>query len=240
MLTHTNSRQAVVTVAAVLTTIALAASPAAEAKRKWVAGTIERSTVVNCPSLIDGFPYTEVGAVANAEAFVDSHRLPRVGKTFYVHTEPGAIGHPCANQAVAVEIVLPRGVKLSITRRTPIRCAYWDIDTRKVTKVGRSGGCPRKSKRGVYGLALNRTGSKGPAWDLPYGQALRIDVPVRSKRRLKGAAGGSVSCGRREGDPPCRPSRAGDNLQFADHVFDGNASPWLSPSVPLFVRPRKR
>jgi hypothetical protein len=237
MLTHTTWLQRLVTVVAVLLTAALAASPVAEAKRKWVAGTIERSTVVNCPSLIDGFPYTEVGAVANAEAFLDSHRLPRVGRTFYVRTEPGAIGHPCASQAVAVEIVLPRGVKLSITHRTPIRCAYWDIDTRKVSKVGRSGGCPRKAKHGVYGLALNRTGSKGPAWDLPYGQALRIEVPVRSKRRLKG---GSVSCGRGEGDPPCGPSTARDNLQFADHVFDGNASPWLSPSVPLFVRPRRR
>jgi hypothetical protein len=227
------------TVVAGILITALAASPVAEAKKKWVAGTIERSTVVNCPSLIGGFPYTEIGTVANAEAFVDSHRLPRVGKTFYVHTEPGAIGHPCASQAVAVEIVLPRGVKLAITRKTPIRCAYWDIDTRKVTKVKRSGGCPKKAKHGLYGLALNRTGSKGPTWELPYGQALRIEVPVRSKRRLKGAAGGPIQCGRSEGDPPCSPKNAGDNLQFANHVLDGNDSPWLSPNVPLFVRPRK-
>jgi hypothetical protein len=227
------------TVAAGILITALAASPVAEAKKTWVAGSIERSTVVNCPSRIGGFPYLETGAVANAEAFVDSHRLPRVGHTFYVRTEPGAIGHPCANQAVAVEIVLPRGVKLAITRKTPIRCAYWDIDTRKVTKVKRSGGCPKKAKHGIYGLALNRGAGKGPTWELPYGQALRIEVPVRSKRRLKGAAGGPITCARNEGDPPCSPQQAGDHLQFANHVFDGNDNPWLSPNVPLFVRPRK-
>jgi hypothetical protein len=227
------------TIAAAVALVALAACPAADAKKSWVAGSIERSTVVNCPSLINGFPYTETGAVANAEAFIDKNRLPRVGQTFYVRTEPGAIGHPCASQAVGVEIVLPRGVKLAITKKTPIRCAYWDIDTRKVTKVRRSGGCPRKAKHGLYGLALNRTGSKGPAWDLPYGQALRIEVPVRSKRRLKGAAGGPITCGRNMGDPPCSSKSAGDNLQFADHVLDGDSSPWLSPYVPLFVRPKK-
>jgi hypothetical protein len=224
---------------AALVVLGLVLCPAAEAKKKWVAGTIERSTVVNCPSLISGFGYSEVGAVANAEAFVDKHRLPRVGQTFYVRTEPAAIGHPCANQAVGVEIVLPRGVSLAITKKTPIRCAYWNIDTRKVTKVPRSGGCPRKAKHGVYGPALNRTGSKGPSWELPYGEALRIEVPVRSKRRLKGAAGGPITCGRSEGDPPCSRKSAGDHLQFANHVFDGNATPWLSPNVPLFVRPKK-
>jgi hypothetical protein len=41
---------------------ALALSPAAEAKRTWVAGSIERSSVLNCPSEISGIPYTEVGA----------------------------------------------------------------------------------------------------------------------------------------------------------------------------------
>jgi hypothetical protein len=225
-------------VAAMLLTSALAACPVAEAKKRWVAGSIERSTVTNCPGLIGGFPYDETGAVANAEAFVDSKRLPRVGQTFYVRTEPASIGHPCAEQSVAVEVVLPRGVRLAITRRTPIRCAYWDIDTRKVSKVSRSGGCPRKAKHGVYGLALNRTGANGPTWDLPYGQALRIQVPVRSRRRLKGAAGGPITCSRNEGDPPCSSRQAGDHLQFADHVFDGNANPWLSPNVPLFVRPR--
>ena len=218
----------------------LAFCPVVEAKRSWVAGSIERSSILNCPSVITGAPYTEVGAAANAEAFVDRRRLPRVGSTFYVRTEPGAIGRPCADQSVAVEIVLPRGVRLATTRRTPIRCAYWDIDTRKVTKVRRSGGCPRRAKRGVYGFSLNRSGSQGPTWALPYGQALRIEVPVRSTRRLKGGAGGSLSCGRREGDPPCPASKAGDNLQFADHVLDGNASPWLSPHVPLFVRGRRR
>lgn len=216
----------------------LALCPAAEAKRRWVAGSIERSSVLNCPSVISGIPYTEVGSVANAEVFLDRHRLPRVGKTFYVRTEPAAIGRPCADQSVAVEIILPRGVRLAITGRTPVRCAYWNIDTRKVTKVGRSDGCPRQARRGVYGYSLNRSGGQGPTWALPYGEALRIEVPVRSTRPLRGGAAGAISCGRQEGEPPCSARQAGDNLQFADHVLDGNGSPWLSPHVPLFAKPR--
>jgi hypothetical protein len=138
-------------------------------------------------------------------------------------------------QAVSIEVVLPRGVKLASSRRHPIRCRSLDIESQRFTKIGRSQGCPRRAGRGIYGRSFNRNGRP---WPLPYGKAVFIEIPVRASRRFVGAGGGSPSCGRREGDPPCRRDQLGHSLEFAVHVLDGNASPWLSPDLPLFVRRR--
>ena len=214
----------------------LIAAEAADAAPSWRVGTIERSAVLNCPSVIGGFPYSEVGAMVDAEVHVDDSDLPKVGEVFYVRTVPAAIGQPCAGQHVAVELVPPAGVELAIGAQTPVVCGYADIDTGALTEIGPGEGCPQRPQAGVFGHAFNRSVGD-PAWPLPYGKALIIQVPVRAQRPLKGAAGGTVSCPRAEGEPPCPAEQAGDNLQFAVHVLDGNASPWLSPHVPLFVEP---
>jgi hypothetical protein len=218
--------------------LALAAPVPALGAKKWIAGSIEKSTVVNCPSLIAGAPIQEVGAVANAEFLADKNKLPRVGQAFYTRTQPAAVGRPCADQAVGVELVLPAGVKTAISRKRPVRCFYIDIDSRQSTRVTRSQGCPQKTGNGAYGRSLNRSGSQGPAWDLPYGKELSIEVPLRSSRKLKGTA--PPSCSRSEGEPPCARKDVKNNVEFAVHVLDGNASPWLSPHVPLFVRPKAK
>ena len=223
-------------VAIVALGLVLASAVPAEAAPGWVLGSVERSSVINCPSLISDNPYREVGAIAGAELLVGRRSLPRVGEVFYVRTRPGAVGRPCADQSVAVEVVLPVGVKLAISPGKPVRCSYFDIDSGKVTPVSPAQGCPQRAGPGIFGRSLNRTGAEGPAWTLPYGQGLSIEVPLRSSRQLKGIASQTPSCGRREGEPPCRPEQAGDHLQFAVHVLDGNGSPWLSPYIGLFAQ----
>jgi hypothetical protein len=106
-----------------------------------------------------------------------------------------------------------------------------DIDTGAVTPAA---GCPQAAQQGVYGPAFDQVagGSISP-WEIAYGQALIIEIPLRSSRRL---AGTSPSCGRTEGQPPCAGDRSGDTAQFAEKIIDGWASPWLSPYVALFVR----
>jgi hypothetical protein len=228
-------RRALIACAASLV-LALSTDPAAAAPA-WSGGTVERSQVINCPSQIAGSPYPEVGTMTNAELYADPDALPRVGDVFYARTIPGAVGRPCADQAVAVEVVPPVGVQVAISDANPVRCVYFDIDSGLETPVGADQGCPRQATPGVYGLALNRTGAQGPTWTLPYGKALRIEVPLRATRTLAGIGGGTPSCPRREGEPPCRPDQSGDSLQFAVHVLDGNADPWLSPYVGLVVAP---
>jgi hypothetical protein len=221
-----------------LAALAFVAAVPAQAAKKWITGSIERSTVLNCQSVIIGAPRQEVGAVANAEFRADKKKLPRVGQAFYVRTQPAAVGRPCADQAVGVELVLPPGVRTAITRKRRIRCFYIDIDTQKKTRVTRSQGCPRRTGTGVYGRSLNRKGSKGPAWDLPYGKEVSIEVPLRSSRRLKGLP--APNCSRKEGDPPCSREDLGPNVEFPVHVLDGNRNPYLSPHAPLFVRRKAR
>jgi len=205
------------------------------AAKNWVLWEIERSHVINCPSLIGGYPYDEVGALANAESYIDRKRLPKVGQIFYVKTGPAAVGRPCVNQqSVAIEIVLPPGIKVAALRRAPIRCTLLH-SRNKVTRIGRKQGCPARPGRGLYGPSFNR---RGRPWPLPLGSAMFVEIPLRASRPFKGAAGGVPSCRRIEGQPPCRPSTLGHNLQLASHILDGNRSPWLAPTLPLFVKPR--
>ncbi len=121
---------------ATLVGLALAISSAApaEAARQWVIGTSERSTVLNCTSVVIGEPYAEPGLTADAAWFVDKRKLPRVGEVFYVRTFFGAVGRPCVEQTAAVEVVLPRGGKardlasrvplssLAVAQRAPEKC----------------------------------------------------------------------------------------------------------------------
>jgi hypothetical protein len=86
----------------------------------------------------------------------------------------------------------------------------------------------------VYGPAFDQAagGSISP-WELAYGKALIIEIPLRSSR---GLAGTSSGCGRAERQPPCAGRSSGDTAQFAEKIIDGWASPWLSPYVALFVQ----
>ena len=63
-----------------------------------------------------------------------------------------------------------------------------------------------------------------------------IEIPLRSSRPLKGAAGRPASCVRVAGRP-CSAAQTGDNAQLGVWVSDGRLDPWLVPTVPLFVEP---
>jgi hypothetical protein len=204
----------------------LAAAAPADAALEWHAGSTEQSYVGNC-----NFD-PETGIIANAEFQSDPVRLPSTGDVFYVRTIPGRVGNGCGIPMSAhVEIVLPPGVATAVSRAHPVRCNSLDIDSGAVTPAG---GCPQAAQQGIYGPAFDQnTGGSIAPWPIAYGQALIIEIPLRSNRRL---AGTSPSCGRTEGEPPCAGERSGDTAQFAEKIIDGWASPWLSPYVPLFVQ----
>lgn len=205
----------------------LVAAPA-NAALEWQPGTIEQSTVSNC-----NFD-PETGIYANAEFQADQSNLPKVGDIFYVRTIPGRVGNGCGSgMSVHVEIVPPADVAPAISSSTPVRCNYMDIDTGTLTPAS---GCPQAAQSGVYGIAFDQVTPGGATetapWDLPYGQALVIEIPLKASATHAGAG---PTCSRYNGDPPCTSS--GDSLQFADKVIDGYGSPWLSPWVGLFVEP---
>jgi hypothetical protein len=224
MLTRAHPVRTLVIAVAALLSLLMPAQ--AQAALEWHPGSIEQSYVGNC-----NFD-PETGIIANAEFQSDPVDVPRTGDVFYVRTIPGRVGNGCGiGMAAHVEIVLPPGVTTAVSSAHPVRCNSMDIDTGAVTPAA---GCPRAAQQGVYGLAFDQAagGSISP-WELAYGQALIIEIPLRSSRRL---AGTSPSCGRAEGQPPCAGARSGDTVQFAEKIIDGWASPWLSPYVALFVQ----
>jgi hypothetical protein len=213
-------------VSAVVALLSLVVAAQAQAALEWHPGSIEQSYVGNC-----NFD-TETGIIANAEFQSDPVQVPRTGDVFYVRTIPGRVGNGCGiGMSAHVEIVLPPGVTTAVSSAHPVRCNYMEIDTAAVTPAA---GCPQSAQQGVYGAAFDHAagGSISP-WEIAYGQALIIEIPLRSTRRL---AGTSPGCGRTEGQPPCASASSGDTAQFAEKIIDGWASPWLSPYVALFVQ----
>src|SRR4051794_24400878 len=181
------------TLATALTAAALLAAAPAYAAQQWNGGSTEQSTVSNC-----NFD-PETGIIANAEFQADSAALPKVGDVFYVRTIPGRVGNACGiDMNVHLEIVPPVGVSPAISSSTPVRCSYMDIDTGATTPAS---GCPQAPQTGVYGVAFDQLTPGGATdtypWAVPYGQALIVEIPLRSSRRL---AGGPPSCSRGNGD----------------------------------------
>ena len=211
--------------------LALTFAVTALAKPRWNIGRSEGSTVQACSSV--GFePLFYTGVYVQTWFHADPKALPKVGQTFYARVAAGAPGDPCVTQAASIEVVPPRGVQLAITAKTPVRCyAYTAKATSRLTNAQ---GCPQRAVRGPYGFLLRRTTRGDGLWELPVGNGIQIDVPLRSTRRLRGIV--APSCARLAGRPPCPVARAGDYLQFAVRVADGNDNPWLVPHVGLFVR----
>jgi hypothetical protein len=222
-----------ITALALAAGLALTLAAAALAKPRWIDGRMVQSKVYSCSSVAIGQPILITGAVAQVGYLADPQALPRVGQTFTARMFIGGTGQPCADQAASMELVLPRGVALAITPRRPVRCTY--ITQQQISRLTAAQGCPRRPQRGSYGLLFPRTTRQDGLWALPPGEGFLVDVPLRASRKLNGIRSGLPSCVRRDGQPPCRPSRARDHLQVGVRMYDGNANAWLVPTVGLHV-----
>jgi hypothetical protein len=223
----TTQRQRRCTALAVAAGLSLIIAATAVAKPRWIDSLLVKSTVESCASVAIGDPLLITGAVAQVGFFADPKALPKVGRTFYARIFVGGAGKPCADQAASLELVLPAGVSLAITPKTPIKCT--DINQKKIFKITPAQGCPQRAKHGIFGLLFPRTTRKDGMWALPPGEGVMVDVPLRSSRKLNGIASGQPTCVRSEGQPPCPASKARDHLQLGAHVSDGNDNPWLVP-----------
>lgn len=219
--TRSAGRTALCCAGTLLVAAALSAGPA-----HAVGGTIENSWVRNCNG------DREEGITVGSE-FLDEPNQ-RVGDVFYARTYIGRVGGACgAHMAAHVEVVPPVGVSTAISPGTPVRCGH--LSASGITQF--DAGCPQTSTPGMFGAAFGEATPAGPrAWEMPYGRALTMDIPLRSSRRLVGSASMLPSCNRVYGSPPCPAEQAGDHLQFAIKIVDGFGAPWLAPYVPLFVQ----
>ena len=203
----------------------------AAGKPKWISGQHVNSTVHSCV-----FGDDRAGVLAEASFRADPRRLPRRGQTFYGRAFIGDAGGGCVTPFAQLQVVLPLGVKLAISRRTPVRCRSFASPTSPIVPLSRTQGCPRRAARGTYGLLLNRTTRQDGLWELPPGEGYYVEFPLRSKRRLKGIESAVPSCPRAADGPPCPRDDAKDNQQVAALVSDGDTNPWVVPHVGLLVR----
>ena len=185
--------------------------------------------VTNC----NFFPEKGIDNLAQFQA--DTAALPKVGDTFYVRMLPARSGSGCGiAMHIHPEIVLPVGVELAISAATPVRCLSWDYLADIATPLD---GCPQTPQTGAYGPSFDQETPNGPMpWEVPHLRGVVIEIPLRSSRPLKGAAGRPATCVRVAGRP-CSAAQTGDNVQLGVWVSDGRLDPWLVPTVPLFVEP---
>ena len=209
------------------------AAPPAHAAPEWHSGEIESSTVTNC----NFFPEKGIDNLAQFQA--DRRRSRRSATRSTCGCSRRAAG-AAAGSAMHVhpEIVLPEGVSLAISGATPVRCLSWDYLADVATPLD---GCPQTPQAGIYGPAFDQETATGPKpWEVPHLRGVVIEIPLRSSRPLKGAAGRPATCVRYGGRAAVRRAQAGDNVQLGVWVSDGRLDPWLVPTVPLFVEPGRR
>jgi hypothetical protein len=216
--------------------VSLTLPGAAAAKPRWIDGQMVRSTVTSCASIVAGVPVLTAGVLAEASFRADPKRLPKTGQPFYARVFIGGAGEPCVTQYAQLQVVLPVGVELAISRKRPVRCTHFTSPESPIVALTREQGCPHRASRGTYGVQFDRTTREDGLWELPRGYGYFVDFPIRSSRKLKGIANGPPACDRLEDGPPCSRREVRDNLQAAIFVIDGDTDPWVAPHIGLFVR----
>ncbi len=176
--------------------LALALVPVASAQGapRWLDGPTRTEILnTNCISQISGFPYSENEIGAYVGQYVDD-RSPVVGEVFDIHIVLATLGNECAGTRPGIEIALPPGVRPATTG-PGIRCYIRSSGSQPFGRVSVAQGCPSRLRAGTtwhpavptwYSLNPEPGSPAAPAWPLPQGAALEIQVPVVSNRIMNG------------------------------------------------------
>jgi hypothetical protein len=177
---------------------------------QWYDGGIQYSSITNCVSIIQGFPYEERGAGAFVGFFGQpTSSLPAPNTTYYIHIYVAGLGNSCSGQRFFADVALPPTTALAIDGVNPVLC---------YTHLGQVTGadCPQTlppSSWNPGAFALYSTdNAHANLWPLPQGGHWEFLIPVRSTTTLTSAT-----------------------LQANVWVLDGNSSPWLRPTQGVFV-----
>jgi Ca2+-binding RTX toxin-like protein len=175
-------------------------------------GAIKYSTVINCPSMIMGSPYTEfgVGAYTGYYAHPDNN-YPQAGKdAVYMHLVVAGLGNPCGGGTYFwPSFALPQGV--SWFTGAEIKCFY---DGNPLSAAS----CPQWNALKIgqgpngsdwYQMVPTNTGQ---TWGVAQGHTFEFLLPIHAP------------------NGPVTSQRLNVYLQTAD----GNSSPTLNPSALVY------
>jgi hypothetical protein len=172
----------------------------------WYDGLIQYSTIINCVSIITGYPYFESGAGTYVGYYANpSSGLPIPNSVYYVHIIIYGLGNACSGMYAYVDLGLPANTSLAISAGNPVYCFADGIA---------STGCPQTLPASTYNPGLFKVPSTAvnETWPLPQGHNWEFQIPVTSTTTLSGST-----------------------LQAGIWMLDGNDSPWLNPTEGVYV-----
>lgn len=195
-------------VAASILLVGSVTSPASAVGRDYDGG-IRYTTIINCPSMIMGTPYTEKGAGAYMGYYADPEStFPKVGDTTYLHVAVYGMGMPCSGGTYfAPEFSLPTGVSFNTSQ--PIRCFENGQERTGATLCPQWGNVVQSGGNWQYWSGDSQHGN---AWGVAQGGNWDLRVPITSNRVI-----------------------SGELLRTFVKTADGNDNPTLALDVPLYI-----
>jgi|GEM_PF-5283994 len=176
--------------------LTLLPATAAHASPRWLDGPLTNDIVnPNCTSLIFPPAYYEYEIGAYMGQYVDDDS-PVVGEVFDLHLVVATLGNNCSGTRPALEISLPPGVTPATGSGSPgIRCYIRADSSQDFEAVTAQQGCPSRLRPGTtnqtaldpwYSLNPEPGSPAAPAWYLPQGAQIEIQVPVVANRTMNG------------------------------------------------------
>ncbi len=177
----------------------------------WYDGLYTNSTITNCPSIIQGFPYEEKGINAYTGFSADPVAgLPAIGQVFYAHVVIHGMGNACSGQRAFIDIQPPANTSIVISTTNPVKCYAGGAP------VSPASDCPQTLPAspyhsGAYAIYSTDT-AHALTWPVPQGAIWEFLIPMVSSTALT-------------------------NSPMIANVLamDGNGNPWLRPEVGVYV-----
>ncbi len=180
----------------VVLALVLLPTAVADAAPRWSDGPLTNDIVnPNCTSVIFPPTYYEYEIGAYMGQYVDD-ASPVVGEVFDLHLVVATLGNNCSGTRPVLEIALPPGVKPATGSGSPgVRCYIRADSNQGFETVTAQQGCPSQLRPGTtnhtalgpwYSLDPEPGSPASPAWYLPQGAQIEIQVPVVSDRPMNG------------------------------------------------------
>ena len=177
----------------------------------WYDGRIVYSTITNCVSIIQGFPYQEYGMGTFVGFTADPNAAqPGPGQIYYAHVYIAGLGNACSGQRAYLDIQLPANTSLAISGSTPVKCFAGGVP------ISPPSDCPQSLPAspyhpGAYSI-FSTDAAHNYTWPVPQGGTWEFHIPLVSSTVLT-------------------------NSTFQANVLamDGNDNPWLRPQVGVYV-----
>jgi hypothetical protein len=177
----------------------------------WYDGRIIYSTITNCISIIQGFPYTEYGMGTYVGFAADPNTAqPGPGQVYYAHVVIAGLGNACSGQRAYLDIQLPTNTSLAISGANPVKCFAGG------SPINPPSDCPQtlpssSLNPGAYSI-YSTDAAHNYTWPMPQGAIWEFHIPLVSSTLLTNST-----------------------LQANVLALDGNSSPWLRPQVGVYV-----